>query len=283
MPNHPLLVWRFQNTSGVALEQGPITVSEAGRYRGEGLMRFAGVGDEIQIAYALEFGILVQQDAETQPRRLWSATFDSASRVAQVGYAHVTEHRYTHTSHVSRDIAVQIEHRDPQRGAYVEMPEPALAQGGHTRWEVVVPAEEASTFTVREREIQTSEVDITSWRADDIAELRGAGLLDDRVSALLQQLLDIAQQAADAAEQRAAIEAEYQQMVGRQEQLRKNLSALGSSEREVAIRNRILDDLEASEDRRRAIESALIELERQAKQQQATQQSLVDAIYAAEA
>jgi hypothetical protein len=279
MPNHPLLVWRLQNTTGVALEQGPVTVVESGRYLGEGVVRFTGVGDDLHIPYALEFGILVRQDIETQPRSLWRVDFDSQARRAQVRWYHITEHRYTLTSRVNRVIRVLIEHRDPSRGEYDAMPEPDLQMGGHTRWEVVVLANGEATFTVREREVHTISEEIASWKAEYIDTLRSDGKLAEPVHSLLRRLATATQQIAAANEQIAALQEEYKQILALQEQLRKNLSALGASEREVTIRNRVLDDLETSENRRRTIESTAVDLDQQIKQSQGDQQRLIDEIY----
>jgi hypothetical protein len=84
---------------------------------------------------------------------------------------------------------------------------------------------------------------------------------------------------AAAPSQTTALQDEYKLILALQEQLRKNLTALGSSEREATVRNRVLDDLEASEDRRRAIESTVVELDRQIKQSQANQQQLINDVY----
>jgi hypothetical protein len=70
-----------------------------------------------------------------------------------------------------------------------------------------------------------------------------------------------------------------QPIAARQEQLRKNLSALGASECEGQLRNRLLDDLEVSEDRRRAIEAGLVELGQQAQQAQDDQRAILDELY----
>jgi hypothetical protein len=193
--------------------------------------------------------------------------------------SHITEHRYTLTSRVNRPIRVLIEHRDPSRGEYDGMPEPELQAGGHTRWPVVVPAKRDAAFTVREREIQTSTEDVISWNTEYIDSLRGAGKLAEPVATLLQRLAAETERIAAANQQIAALQEEYKKILALQEQLRKNLSALGGSEREVAIRDRILDDLETSENRRRTIESTLIELDRQNKQSQADQQQFSDEIY----
>jgi signal transduction histidine kinase len=282
MPNHPLLVWRLRNSTGVALEQGPVTIVDDEQYRGEGLIRFSGVGDDLHIPFALEFGILVRQETETEPRSLWQVDFDAAVRQAQVSWAYITAHRYTLDSHIGRELTVRIEHRDRTGGTYVEMPAPELTDGGHTRWPVVVPAHGEAAFTIREREIRMQVEDVASWSPEYIEELNGAGLLTDRAYGLLQQLTDTVRREALAEQQIAALRVEYQQIGARQEQFRKNLGALGASDRETQLRNRMLDDLEASEDRRRAIEAALIELEQQTRQAQTDRRVALDEIFGPE-
>jgi chromosome segregation ATPase len=174
---------------------------------------------------------------------------------------------------------VLIEHRDPSRGEYEGMPAPTLQASVHTRWSVAVPANGEATFTVREREIHTSGEDIRSWNIDYITGLQSAGVISEPVATLLQRLASETQRISTAQQQIAALQEEYRQLLALQEQLRKNLSALGGSEREVVIRDRVLDDLETSENRRRTIESTLIDLDRQIKQGQADQHQLVDEIF----
>ena len=72
---------------------------------------------------------------------------------------------------------------------------------------------------------------------------------------------------------------ELAQLLDVQEQLRKNLGALGNSEREGILRNRLLDDLEASEERRRAITTARRALEQQEQQRELRQQAVLDELF----
>ncbi len=281
MPNHPLLVWRLFNTTGTALEQGPVTVTQDGQYLGDGLIRFAGVGDELQIPYALEFGILVKQDSRSLPIVLREVRFDANTRQASVFYYDQQEEMYTLTSRVNRDLSIHIERRDTPNSEYYDMPQPVVAVQGHTRWLVSVPAHQEVTFTVRERRSTYTSEDPAKWQPKRVEDLRG--VLTENVYALFTQLFAERQQAAQAVEQIKALQAEYDQVVSRQEQLRKNLSTLGDSEREIAIRDRVLDDLEVSENRRRALESEIANLNADVKQRQTNQTELINQLFAAEA
>jgi hypothetical protein len=121
--------------------------------------------------------------------------------------------------------------------------------------------------------------DVNNWRAERVTELHEAGVLPNALYLLLQNLLADKQAAIEHTDEIKSLQVEYSQIVALQDQLRKNLDALGSSEREVLIRNRVLDDLEASENRRREIEGLIVTLNIQLKQNQQNQMSIIDQIY----
>lgn len=162
------------------------------------------------------------------------------------------------------------------------MPDPALAVAGHTRWPVTVSANQETSFTVRTRTIQDREEEITNWDADFVNDLQADGLIETEVYNKFESYWAESQQLAETLEQVDILQAEYNQLLIRQQQLRQNLGALGNSEREVEIRNRILDDLETSENRRRELEIEIATLNEQVKQLQLTQQKLIDEIYEVE-
>ena len=282
MSNHPLRVWQWQNTTGKALEQGPVTLVKEGQYLGEGLVRFTGVGDESQLPYALEFGIVVNEETKEGPAGISRVQFDSKKRRAVVSRYRITEYGYVLTSHVERETNVYIERRDPNWGDYFEMPDPALTLAGQTRWRIPVPANENTSFTVRIRTIIEHEEDVKTWNRDFVSGLQNDGLINADGYKKFENLWAEAQQVAETIEQTTGLQAEYNQLLSRQQQLRENLGALGTSEREAAIRNRILDDLERSEDRRRALEIEIASLNEKTKQLQLNEQKLVNAIYSAE-
>jgi signal transduction histidine kinase len=279
MPNHPLRVWQLQNSTGKALEQGPVTLIKEGQYLGEGLVRFTGVGDELQLPYALEFGIVVTEETSNGPSGILEVKFDSKKRRAVVSKYRVTEYNYTLTSHVEKEVSVYIERRDPNWGDYFEMPDPVLKVAGHTRWPVTVSANQETTFTVNTRTVQDREEDITKWDSDFVNSLHSGGLIEAEIYKSFESYWTELQREAETLEQSNTLQTEYNQLLVRQQQLRENLGALGKSGREEEIRNRILDDLELSENRRRELEAEIANLVDQIKQLQLIQQKHIDEIY----
>src|ERR1041385_9160459 len=66
LPDHPVAALRFQNSSGLTLERGPVTVVEDGDYRGEAIIAFTKDRGEVYLPYAVELGVRVVE--RLQPR-----------------------------------------------------------------------------------------------------------------------------------------------------------------------------------------------------------------------
>ncbi|MCP4535820.1 MAG: hypothetical protein GY832_01575 [Chloroflexi bacterium] len=279
MPNHPLLVWRLRNATGKVLEQGAVTLVDGDQYLGEGIMHFTGVGDEIQIPYALEYGIQVRETTEHSKTQLLGIKFDKEKRQAKVSRYSIIHYQYQLTSHLQQQTTVFIERRDPSTGEYFEMPLSDFAAAGHTRWAVVVDANAKASFTIRVRNIHERYQDINEWKSDFVNEIQAQGLVSDINGTRLEKIMHEKSQAATAANQVKNLESNYEQVVGRQEQLRLNLGALGNSKREAGIRNSVLDDLETSENQRRNLEQQIADLKEQIAKHRRIQRSLVQEIF----
>ncbi len=279
MPNHPLLVWRLWNTTGKVLEQGSVTLVDGDQYLGEGIMRFTGVGDEIQIPYALEYGIQVREATDHSESQLLGIAFDKEKRQAQVSRYSIIHYQYRLTSHLQQQTTIFIERRDPSTGEYFEMPPPDFAAAGHTRWAVTVDANTETSFTVQVRNIHERYQDVNKWDGDFVKEIQAQGLVSDANATRLTKIVHEKSRAATATNKVKTLEANYEQVVGRQEQLRLNLGALGNSKREVGIRNTILDDLEASENQRRNLEQQIADSKEQIAKHKRIQWTLVQEIF----
>ncbi|MCP5100622.1 MAG: hypothetical protein GY943_34160 [Chloroflexi bacterium] len=279
MPNHPLLVWWLKNESAITLEQGPTSIVQEGQYLGDGIIRFAGSGDDIQIAYALEFGILVNEEVERDPSKVLSIEIDRKKRVAIVNHYHIVKTIYSLSSHINQEQAVYIERRDPEKGEYFKMPDPTMTMGEHTRWPVIVPAHGQASFAVKIRYVRKREDNVSTWERDFIMRLDASNMLPKSTISQLIRLQDEDEAEKETQKQISLLNSEYAKAVSRQDQLRQNINVLGESKRESVIRNRVLDDLETSENRRRELESQIEQLEIKLNDHQASREQLLDDLF----
>lgn len=284
MPNHPLKVWGLKNTTGKSLEKGPVTIVKEGRYVGEGLVRFTGVKDELQLPFALEFGIVVHEklNMDKQNKGTLSVKFLSKERRAEVSRYHVTENIFTFSSHLDSDKRIFLEYRNPNNGDFFKMDEPVLNAAGHSRWPVEVKAQEETTFIVRERSITKNREEIEKWSIDFVDQLLTNQIINQTIYNHFKRYWDHTQEEIDHQSKHELATNEYKKLISRQQQLRENLGVLGQSDREASIRGQILNDLEQSENRRRELEKELVNLVGKVKAAQAAKLAQIDLFYAIE-
>jgi hypothetical protein len=60
MSTHPVATMRFNNSTGLTLERGPVTVFENGEYMGEAVLPFTADQAEAVISYAVELGVHIK-------------------------------------------------------------------------------------------------------------------------------------------------------------------------------------------------------------------------------
>ena len=65
---NPVASLRFKNSTGLSLERGPVTVLEQGEYAGEAVLAFSPDGAEVIVAYAVELGIQVRTQVQSETR-----------------------------------------------------------------------------------------------------------------------------------------------------------------------------------------------------------------------
>lgn len=278
MPNHPLRVWQFTNSTGFALEQGPVTIADA-QYLGDGLLRFTGVGDDIQIPYALHFGIIITEKTERDDETLFAFEVDYERRWLVPRFEQISHVIYTMSSRVDEDNTLLIEWRNPRSAEFVDMPAPVMERDQHTRWQVEITGNTETDFTVNFRTTRQNNLNVSQIRPEFVELWHDANLLDNGLYDLLQSYLAEKEAQSTAQAEIKNLQEEYNKVVSRQEQLRQNIKTLGTSDRETAIRDRILDDLEASENRRREIDATIETLNTQIEASRATQTETVEAIF----
>jgi len=71
---------------------------------------------------------------------------------------------------------------------------------------------------------------------------------------------------------------EQQSLYAKQEQLRRNMSSLGSSGKEGTLRQRVVDQLETSQDRLEAIDSEIADLNTKIVETEATIDTMIAAL-----
>jgi hypothetical protein len=258
LPTHPVVAARFANAGGLTLERGPVTVVEDGDYRGEAIVPFTKAGGEVYLAFAVELGVKVTENAATSSAM--------ASLHVQNAYLRIEEwytERTTYTLANSTGQALTITIEKPKQPDYqpIDTLKPDAETADHRRWRVTCAPRAQTEFVVQERTLRSRWDQVLNQSYDQLRWYLDNKWLDKEMHGRLKALLDERAQIAANNEETARLQAERNEIYARQEQIRKNMQVMAKDNtEEVDLRKRLRVQLEQSEDRLAAIDKRLAEL-----------------------
>jgi hypothetical protein len=252
LPQHPVAAMRFTNRTGLVLERGPVTVLEDGEYRGEALVPFTKTGGEVYLAFAVELGIKVSESSAYR-NDVTALNIEGAYFNIQSAYITTTTYTLENSLEVARVVTVEAP-VDPN-APLVDTPAPAEQNAEFYRWTVECPPRSSSTLKVATRRLSWRSESVLNQNYNQLRIYLQSRLLDEQTLDRLKALLDEQQGIANNNRERDDLQRERDGLYGRQEQIRKNMAALGTEGEEGALRRKLFAQLSASEDRLAAIDA----------------------------
>jgi hypothetical protein len=235
---------RLRNDSSLTLERGPATIVEDGQYRGEAILPYTKEGSELVLAYAVELGVSVVED--TQSSRV-VAGIELRGAFLHVQVYHVQETIYTLTNNTGDEQVVTLERS--QWGDLLETRAADEEGAEHRRWRVSCPPRAATAFTVRERVLTERRETVADESMEALSRYLEEHALDREARRKLAEILRLRRTMAGIDDRLQALLLEQQELAGRQERLRANLSIQATSEDERALRRRSAEDFRHTQDR----------------------------------
>lgn len=246
LPNHLVAAFRLGNTTGLTLERGPVTVVEDGDYKGEAVIPFTKGGNQVYVPYAVELGVRV---VERFNYKVETVGLNIKDRFLVFDQYEVEDITYVIENSTARTLIITVEAPIRTDFELYNMPPADVETVSERRWKVTVPVRAKTEFQRKERHrIERSE-ELRRLDYKQLQHFMENRWLDrstlDALSEMLDNMGSIQRwqgQLSELHKERTAI---YQQ----QEQIRANLAALQPTEQEAALRNRVLAQLEAAQNR----------------------------------
>lgn len=257
--NHPIASLRFMNQTGLTLERGPVTVVEDGDYKGEAVIAFTKENNQIYVPYAVELGIKVTERQHSH-QAIYAIHLKDRALLEQ-SYQH-QEFTYIIENNTKKAQVVTLE--EPALRASFELYETRAADvetANERRWRVPVPANGKAEFVRKERMLTTQRREIRQLDYRTLERYLENRWLDQAVYQELKAILDLYASIQKAQKFIAKYQNDRNQIYQQQEQLRANLGALQATGQEANLRNRILKQLETTQDRLDSIEREISEAE----------------------
>jgi hypothetical protein len=250
MAAHPVATLRLQNRTEMTLERGPVTVVEDGEYVGEALVPFTPAAGEINVPYAVELGVEVTEIGDSR-RELRGVELKGA--YLQFEEWHVVSRAYRLRNKIESPVVVLVEYPLPAGYALFDTAAPAEEAGSDLRFRVEAKARGTESLQVQARKLMWRREEIQRQSYETLRRYLGDGLMARAAYEKAAELLRLWEQIADAERRVQELEKERQGVYQAQQQIQANMGALGTAGKEGALRARYVEELEASQDRLRAL------------------------------
>ncbi len=277
-PGNPMAAVLLTNDSPAAIEGGPVTVFDADRYAGEGMLRLARPGERQFLPYAVDLAcrIALHQSSPRGQQRVFRSVVVHGNWILHSHF--FSENVYTvDNSAGEHPLELYLEHpirsdmqliAPPRPGQSAEpLPQPAEGDAlpfvagelfeetaSSYRFRIEVPAGAAVRFLVKERGESQRHIHAQSLDDESLRGYTAQGYLDEATRARMQSLLDLNAQLSEQKDRQQELREEGEDLSAGQQRVRKNLQALQVSKGEADdaaddLRRRYLTQLTQDEDR----------------------------------
>lgn len=253
---NPMRCVEFENSTGLTLESGPVTVLEGGSYVGEAMLDTLKPVERRLVPYAVELGIHVLDSVDSHDDRAHRIVLRRGSMKAY--YTQVEQTTYHFDNQTDTVQTAYLDHR--RRGdewELVETQQPEETTEHFWRFRFPVPAKQITRFVVRQQH--------TLHRVHTLADATDAQLefwvdqryFDEDTAQVVRQIAALRQRATGFDEHIDRLEKERATYHAEQKRVRENLEALGDRASEKILRERFVRSLHVQEDRLEQLENEI--------------------------
>ncbi|HEX8821144.1 MAG TPA: hypothetical protein VF794_14540 [Archangium sp.] len=262
---NPMACIELKNTTGLTLEGGPVTVTEADTYVGEAMLDTMKPDDTRFVPYAVELGCVVSVEDRMEDGPVFRAVVSHG--MLMVEYYHLRRTLYTVRNKAKRAQTLFLEH--PRTGMELtDTPEPAETTDNFHRFKLELVASSERELTVTERTTGHRSWYFSNTGLDEVRFFLDSGYIDERVAQGVREVISIREKVARLDQEEQRLNNERARLFKDQERIRSNIESLksGASQRELS--ERFVTKLNEQEDRLEAIARELERVEREKREAQ---------------
>jgi hypothetical protein len=264
-PENPIRCVEFENTTGLTLEGGPVTVVEEGSYVGEAMLDTLKPTEKRLVGYAVELAVRVLDNIDSHDDRVTRITIRSGTLKAH--YAMLQKTTYTFISKSDREQTAYLDHpRDDSKWKLLDSAKLHETTENYWRFKFPLPPKATGKLVVQQQLTLAQTFNLHEVNDEKLAAWVSAKYLDGATEKVLREA--IAQRGQGAALDRKLQEVNEERKAIHQEQkrIRENLATLGDRASEKELRERFIRTLGQQEDRLESIgrEEKKLQIDREA-------------------
>jgi hypothetical protein len=247
-PANPIRCVEFENTTGLTLEGGPVTVLEQGSYVGEAMLDTLKPTEKRLVGYAVELAVRVLDNINTFRQRVSRVVIHQGTLVTYYGQANQTT--YTFTSKSDREQTLYLDHPIPNgEWKLFDTAAPHEITEHYWRFKLALPPNKSVQVVVKMQQPQSQTFSLGSITDTVLTSWIESRFIDKKIEKLLRDSFKIRQEMANYETNLAALAEERKKIHEEQKRIRENLGSLGDRASEKELRERFVRTLGQQEDR----------------------------------
>jgi hypothetical protein len=245
---NPMSALYLNNTTGLTLESGALTIIENDTYAGEALTGRVKPGERRFITYAVDLGCRVSVKEDEEDQKAYRAEIINGS--FKLHYKQTKKTVYTLNNLTDRPKTVYIEHPYDKEEEWqlVKAAFPVETTEQYYRFKVVVAPKAATQFSVAEELPEYRAYLLTNITTNDIQVFVKSNYLTPEKEKALAGVTDLKTQISQLEKDLSEKRADIKSIAEDQKRMRENLSALGKTEEEKQLVQRYVAKLAQGED-----------------------------------
>jgi len=226
---HPKFCIRIENTSGLKLPAGPVTVFDGGEYAGDALLEFLGENEKRLIAYGDDIEVSGTK-SENAVRNIESVKI--AGGILSVSYRQIQTSTYSVKNTDKKERTVIIEHA--KKAGFDLATKAALEETTAGKYRFKLKAAGASTAELKVEESRTygETRKILDMSSESFVAYTTNAEMPEKVKKAFEAIIKEREKVFAAQKVLADLQNRQTELVREQERVRKNLEALGTESAE---------------------------------------------------
>jgi hypothetical protein len=253
---NPMRCVEFENSTGLTLEGGPLTVLEGGDYVGEAMLDTLKPDETRLVPFAVELGVKVLDNVGSQDEHVSRVVIRRGTMQAYYGQVQATTYLFDNKGDAPGML--YLEH--PRQGDDWTLVEPAKAHeisDSFWRFRIDLAPRGTTKFLVRQQRLLSRRSVLADAPAKQLELWIDQRYLDPPTEKVIRKALELRQQASQAEESIRRLDSERKTIHSEQERLRENIKSLGDRSSEKELRERFVRTFTTQEDRLEAVEKEI--------------------------
>jgi hypothetical protein len=245
---NPMSALYLNNTTGLTLESGPLTIIENDTYAGEALTGRIKPGEKRFITYAVDLGCRVSVKDDEEDQKAYRAEIINGE--FRLHYKQMKTTVYTLNNLTDRAKTVYIEHPydKDEKWQLVKTAKPVETTEEYHRFKVVVAPKTTTQFSVSEELPESHTYALTNITTNEIQVFVKSNYLTPEMKQSLEGVTELKAQVAATSREISEKQGEINTITRDQERMRENLRALGKTDEEKQLVQRYVAKIAQGED-----------------------------------